>query len=104
MRAPVRKSLLRKIAWFGGDRRIVGFSALLLFCIGWTMVMGLGFFYGLSYILPVALFAVILWVARSAFEADPFMVDVVLRQFKYRKFYAAKSDLGVEHPPVKDYV
>lgn len=103
-RAPVRGSLLRKIAWFGGDRRVIGFSALLLFCLGWTMFMGFGLFYGLPFIVPALLFLGILWVAREAYKADPWMVDVVLRQFKYRKYYAPKPDLGTEHPQVRDFV
>lgn len=103
-RAPVRKSLLRRIAWFGGDRRVVGFSALLLFCLGWTMFMGFGLFYGLPIILPVVFFSAIVWVARVAYTADPWMVDVVIRQFKYRKYYASHSDLGIEHPQVRDFI
>jgi type IV secretion system protein TrbD len=104
MRTPVRHSLLRKISWFGGDRRLIGFSGLLLFCLGWTMVVGFGFMYGLSLIAPAVLFLVILWIARMMNSADPWMIDVVLRQFKYRKYYAPKSDIGVEHPQVRDFI
>lgn len=103
-RSPIRKSLLRRITWMGGDRRVVGFSGLLLFCVGWTMFMGFGFFWGLPIIVPVMLFVAVLWVAREANNADPFMVDIVLRQFRYRKYYAAKPDLGTEHPVVRDFV
>lgn len=104
MRSPVRKSLLRQITWFGGDRRLVGFSALLLICLAWTMVMGMGLMFGLSILIPGALFVGILWVARRMNKADPFMIDVVLRSFKYRKYYAPKPDLGTVHPQVKDFV
>lgn len=104
MRAPIRKSLLRQITWFGGDRRIVGFGALLLFLVGWTMFVGFGFYFALPIIVPLTFFVFILWVAREANKADPYMVDVMLRQFKYRKFYAAKPDLGIEHPVVRDFV
>jgi type IV secretion system protein TrbD len=103
MRAPVRRSLLRKSAWFGGDRRVVGFSALLLFCLAWTMFIGFGIFYGLSLLVPILLFVAIRWVAREANKADPWMVDVVIRQFKYRKYYAPKPDFGTEHPQVRDF-
>lgn len=103
LRSPVRRSLLRQIAWFGGDRRLVGFSGLLLFCLAWTMFMGFGVFYGLSFIVPIVLFVAILWVARSMNKSDPSMVDVVLRQFKYRKYYAPKPDFGTEHPQVRDF-
>ena len=103
MRAPIRRSLLRKIAWFGGDRRLVGASGLLLLCIAWTMFMGFGPFYGLSIIIPLGIFAAILWVARAANTADTWMIDVVLRQFKYRKYYAPKPDFGTEHPQVRDF-
>lgn len=103
MRAPVRRSLLRKITWFGGDRRLVGFAALLLFIIGWTLFMGYGFFFGIPILAPSALFSAILWVARQADKSDPWMVDIVMRQFKYRRYYAPKPDLGVEHPQVRDY-
>jgi type IV secretion system protein TrbD len=102
-RAPVRRSLLRKITWFGGDRRIVGFSALLLFCLIWTMFMGFGLLYGLTIAIPGLLFVGILWVAREANKADSWMVDVVMRQFKYRKYYAPKPDIGAEHPRVGDF-
>lgn len=104
VRSPIRKSILRRITWMGGDRRVVGLGTLLLFVIGWTMFMGFGFLFGLPIIVPVAMFIVILWVAREANNADPFMVDIVLRQFKYKKYYAAKPDLGTEHPTVRDYV
>ena len=103
MRSPVRQSLLRKIIWFGGDRRLIGFSALLLFCLAWTMFMGFGFLYGLSVLAPAGLFVVIVWVARMMNKSDPWMVDVVMRQFKYRKYYAPQPDLGIEHPQVRDF-
>lgn len=104
MRSPLRLSLLRKITWFGGDRRLVGFSALLLGCLAWTMVMGFGIMFGLSLIVPVTLFMAIVWMAREMNKADPWMLDVVLRQFKYRKYYAPQADLGVEHPQVRDFI
>lgn len=104
MRSPVRRSLLRRITWFGGDRRVVGFGGLLLILLGWTLFVGYGFFFGLPFIVPVALFILLLWVAQEMNKADPFMVDVVLRQFRFRKYYAPKSDLGLEHPQVRDYV
>lgn len=104
IRAPVRKSLLRRITWLGGDRRLVGFSGLTLFLLGWTMFMGLGFMYGLSLLVPLVLFFAILWVARLANKADPWMIDIVRRQFKYEKYYAPKPDLGVEHPQIRDFV
>lgn len=104
MRSPVRRSLLRRITWFGGDRRLVGGSGLLLFMVGIIMFMGYGFFYGLSIIVPLGFFVIILWVAQEAGKSDPWMVDVVLRQFKYRKYYAPKPDLGTLHPQVKDFV
>lgn len=103
MHAPVRRSLLRKITWFGGDRRLVGFAALLLFIIGWTLFMAYGFFYGIPILIPSVLFSAILWVARQADMADPWMVDIVLRQFKYRRYYAPKPDIGVEHPQIRDF-
>lgn len=103
MRTPVRQSLLRRISWFGGDRRLVGFSALLLFLLGWTMFMGLGMFYGLPVLFPLGMFTLILWVARKMNDADPWMIDVALRQFKYRKYYAPKPSLRAEHPQVRDF-
>lgn len=102
-RTPVRKSLLRKISWFGGDRRLIGFSGLVMISLGWTMFIGFGFFYGLFIAVPAVLFLGIVWVAREAYKADPWMVDVVLRQFKYRKYYAPKPDLGAVHPQVRDF-
>jgi type IV secretory pathway TrbD component len=104
MKSPIRRSLLRRISWFGGDRRLVGFSGLLLFALMWTMFVGFGMLFGLTIILPVAMFTAILWVARTANDADPWMIDVMLRQFKYRKYYAPRSDLGTEHPIVRDFV
>lgn len=104
MKSPIRRSLLRKIVWLGGDRRLVGAGGLVLFVVGWTMFTGFGFFYGLPIIIPMILFMAIVWVARSANEADPWMVDVIMRQFKYRKYYAPQSDLGTEHPQVRDFI
>lgn len=104
MRTPIRKSILRRITWMGGDRRVVGFCGLLLFCIGITLFMGFGFFYAIPIIVPFVLFIAVLWVAKQANDSDPFMIDVVLRQFRYRKYYAAKPDLGTEHPEVRDFV
>ena len=83
---------------------MVGFSGLLLFLLAWTMFMGFGIFYGLPFIVPLVLFLGILWVAREANKSDPWMIDVVMRQFKYRKYYAPKSDLGTEHPQVRDFI
>ena len=102
-RAPVRKSLLRRITWFGGDRRLVGFSALLLFCLAWTMIMGFGMLFGFSIVAPALLAMAIVFVARIMNNSDPWMVDVVLRQFKYKKYYAPKPDFGTEHPMVRDF-
>lgn len=65
--------------------------------------MGFGFFYALPILVPLALFGAVIWVARKANDADPWMVDVVLRQFKYRKYYAPQPDLGTEHPNVRDF-
>ena len=103
MRAPIRRSLLRKITWFGGDRRLVGFSGLVLFLLGWVMFVGFGFSFGLPIIVPLVFFSIIVWVAREASSADPWMIDVMMRQFKYRKYYAPKPDLGMEHPQVRDF-
>lgn len=102
-RTPVRISLLRKITWFGGDRRLVGFAALVLFIIGWSMFMGFGFFYGIPIIVPALFFSAILWVARQFETADSWMVDIGLRQLKYRKYYAPKPDMGVPHPSIRDF-
>jgi len=104
VRSPIRKSLLRRISWFGGDRMLVGSSGMTLLLVGVVMFRGFGILYGLTVIVPVVLWVAVLWVAREAFKADPFMVLVVLRQFRYRKFYAAKPDLGIQHPEVKDYI
>ena len=103
VRSPIRRSLLRKIIWFGGDRRVVGFFGLLLFLLGVTMFMGNGFFYFLPLVVPGAIFVVVLWAAREANISDPWMIDVIFRQFKYRKYYAPKPDLGTEHPQVRDF-
>lgn len=66
--------------------------------------MGFGFFYGMPILVPIILFSSVVWVAREANKADSFMVDVILRQFRYRKYYAAKPDLGTEHPQVRDFI
>lgn len=66
--------------------------------------MGLGIFYGLSILFPLSLFLAIVWVARKVNKKDPWMVDVMQRQFRYKKYYAPKPDLGTEHPQIRDYV
>lgn len=102
-RTPIRKSLLRHITWLGGDRRIVGISAFVLVLLGYTLFYSYGIFYGVPFIVPLVFFLVILWVARAMHKADPFMVNIMLRQFRYAKYYAPKSDLRVEHPEVRDF-
>lgn len=103
MKAPVRRSLLRKIAWLGGDRRLVGFSGLLLGLLSFTMIMGLGMMYGLSIVIPGVMFYLILWLARRINTYDSWIIDVGIRQLKYGKYYAPKGDLGKAHPMIKDY-
>ena len=72
--------------------------------LGFVMFAGYGFSWGLPLIIPIGLFIMILWVAQQANASDPFMIDVVLRQFKYRKYYAPKPDMGTEHPQVRDFL
>lgn len=101
--APSRKSLTRQIAWFGGDRMLVGGAGLLLSVVGITMFRGFGILYGLSIIIPVVCWFGVIWVARLMFKADPLMLKVIKRQFRYREVYAPKSDLGVAHPQIRDF-
>lgn len=102
-KAPVRLSLLRRIAWFGGDRRLVGGVGLACAALGWTMFVGFGLSYGLFILVPGSIFLGVVWVARRMYAADPWMVDVGLRHLKYAKYYAPKSHLGKEHPNVRDF-
>lgn len=103
MRSPVRKSLFRKITWFGGDRRIVGMGALMLGMVCASLFFGYGFMYGLTVIGPGGCFMIILWIARQANASDPFMMDILLRQRRYKSFYAAKPSLRTEHPQIRDF-
>lgn len=103
VRTPVRKVLLRKITWLEADRRVIGSSGLALAVVGIANFKGFGFFYGIPFVVPTVLFMIILWAAREAYKADPWMIDVLLQQLKYRKYYSAKSDLGIEHPKVVDF-
>ena len=66
--------------------------------------MGLGFLFGLSIIFPAVLMVAVVYIARLMNDSDPWMVDVALRQYKYKKYYAPKSDLGIEHPMVRDFI
>jgi type IV secretory pathway TrbD component len=102
-RTPVRLSLLRRIAWAGGDRRLVGVSGMLAISLGWTMFNGFGIFFGLFVIVPAALFSGALWVARQMYKADPWMIDVLLRHFKYAKYFAPKTSIGKEIPAIRDF-
>lgn len=102
-RAPVRHSLLRRIPWLGGDRRIVGMSGLLAATLGWTIFAGFGFLYGLSVIVPALLFFGGLWVAKRMYNADPWMLDLVIRHFKYAKYYAPKTHVGKALPSIRDF-
>ena len=103
--APIRKSLLRRITWYGGDRRLIGVSGLILIMMTFTIIVGYGFFDGLPYLLfTVLLFGALLWFAKSINEADPWMVDITIRSLsKYKKYYPAHSDIGVAHPEVRDF-
>ena len=65
--------------------------------------MGFGVLYGLSLIAPALLAMAIIFVARLMNSSDPWMVDVVLRQYKYKKYYAPQPDFGIEHPMVRDF-
>ncbi len=101
--APTRSSLLRKIAWLGADRRLVGVNALINILVCVAMLKGWGMLYGVSFAVPAAIFFCFLWAAREMYKSDPWMVDVGLRQLRYRKYYAPKPSAGMPHPPVKDY-
>lgn len=98
-----RKSLLRQPAWFGADRRVVGISGFALGLLGMTLFRAFGIWYGLSIIIPGVIWLAVVWVGREMHKADPHMVDVLMRQFQYRKYYAPKGHLGVEHPQIKDF-
>lgn len=102
-RTPVRLSLLRRIPWLGGDRRLVGMSALIAITLGWTMFGGFGFAYGLTIIVPFSIFSGALWVARKMYKADPWMLDVVIRHFKYAKYYGHRTHVGKSLPNIRDY-
>ena len=51
-KAPVRLSLLRRIAWFGGDRRLVGGVGIICAALGWTRFVGFGLSFGLFILVP----------------------------------------------------
>ncbi len=102
-KTPVRQSLLRRIAWLGADRRLVGMTGMLCAALGWTMFMGLGLFYGLSIALPCAIFFGSLWAFRRMYKADPWMADVLLRHFRYAKYYPPRSSRRKQLPPIRDY-
>lgn len=82
---------------------MVGISALLIVVMGFAMFVGFGILYGLTIVFPILLWIAIVFAAQQISRADPMMIDIVMRQFKYRRFYAAKSHPGIEHPQVKDY-
>lgn len=104
-RAAVRKSVIRRIAWFGGDRRLVGGAGLIIFTVGMIVGFGYGMIRGIPYMLIlIALYSAIIWVARQFNQSDPWMIDVGLRQLsKYKKYYGPHSDIGVDHPQIKDF-
>lgn len=102
-KTPVRHSLLRRIAWLGGDRRLVGLMGIIGAALGWTMFVGFGLSYGLFVLFPGCIFLGVLWAARKMYAADPWMIDVILRHFKYVKYYAPKSHLGKEPPNIRDF-
>ncbi|ART61508.1 hypothetical protein CBP36_21310 (plasmid) [Acidovorax carolinensis] len=102
-KTPVRLSLLRRIAWLGGDRRMVGLAGLIAFSLGWTMFVGFGLSYGLFILVPGCFFVGVLWTARNMYKADPWMMDVIMRHFKYSKYYAPKSHIGKAPPNINDY-
>lgn len=66
--------------------------------------MGIGMLYGLTLLLNGGLFFIIIWIARQMNAADPWMIDVVMRQFKYKKYYAPKPDFGLDVPAIRDFV
>jgi len=103
IKAPTRLSLLRRIAWLGGDRSLVGVSGAIYLVIGIFMFRGLGLMYGLSLIVPAGLWGLTIMLARRLYKADTWMLPVLGRHNKYRKYYAPKPGLGVAHPRVRDF-
>lgn len=68
------------------------------------MFVGFGLLYGLCILIPGSLFLAILWTARRMAASDPWMLDIVIKHFKYRRFYSAKSSIGVEHPEIREFI
>lgn len=102
-RTPVRHSLLRRIAWLGGDRILVGMTGILCAALGFVMFFGFGLAYGAFVLLPGGIFAGMLWVARLWYKADPWMLDVAKQHFKYAKYYAPKAHRSRASPSIRDY-
>jgi type IV secretory pathway TrbD component len=94
-KAPVRLSLLRRIAWLGGDRRLVGIAGVCCAALSWTMFIGFRGAYGLFLLLPGAIFLGLLWVARRMNAADPWMLDILIRHFQYARYYGPRANLRV---------
>lgn len=84
---------------------MVGMSALVMFMLGYMVLIGYGILSGLPFLLLiVGLLFVLLWFARAINKEDPWMVDIYIRHVqRYKKYYPAHSDLGVDHPAVRDY-
>lgn len=82
---------------------MVGMAGLIAAALGWTMFIGFGLDYGLCFLIPGSLFFGVLWAARKMYNADPWMIDVVLRHFKYAKYYAPKPHVGKTPINIRDF-
>lgn len=106
-RAPVRRSLIRKIIWAGGDRRLIGLGALVCGSTIAVLLWGLGLAKGLLLTLavPVPLMLLVVWGARQMNAKDGWMWDVTLRYYLGHKnqYFAPQPSVGKEHPQVNDF-
>lgn len=81
----------------------MGVAGLISGTLGYAMFNGFGPYWGLFVLVPMCIFFSVLWVAREMYKADPWMIDVVLRHFKYGKFYGHKSHVGKEPINIRDF-
>lgn len=101
MRSPLRRSFLRPQTWLEGERRVVGFVAMVGVIMGWTLSHSNGVMVAAG--VAIVWWAGGLWAARELAKHDPFAIDVWLRTLRYRGFYRPSGNHNGETPQVRDW-
>ncbi|WP_207002660.1 conjugal transfer protein TrbD [Trinickia mobilis] len=97
----VHKSLERRITLAGGERELVLFSMLIGVTEGFACSGSFGPQYGVP--VGIAIAVALLFVVKRMGRADKRMSKVLIRHFKYRRYYPARGRPNALVPKVRDF-